>query len=148
MPGKVNPVMCESMMQVAARVMGNDQTVTLSGAAGGNFQLNIMMPLMGQTTLESITLLASVSNAFVEFCAAEMEANVEACEGSVEKSLSMVTSLNPYVGYERAATLAKEAFSSGKTIRELCTEQEVLPEAELKQALDPLRITSPHAEET
>ena len=148
MPGKVNPVMCESAMQVAARVMGNDQTVAVSGATGGNFQLNIMMPLMGQTTLESITLLASVSNAFVEFCATEMEANVEACEGSVEKSLSMVTSLNPYVGYERAAALAKEAFSSGKTIRELCTEQRVLPEAELNQALDPLRMTSPHAEET
>ncbi|MBC19298.1 MAG: aspartate ammonia-lyase [Planctomycetaceae bacterium] len=145
MPGKVNPVMCESAMQVAARVMGNDQTIALSGATGGNFQLNIMMPLMGQTTLESISLLASVSNAFVEFCAEEMEPNIDACEGSVEKSLSMVTSLNPYVGYEKAAALAKEAFASGKTIRQLCTEQNVLPKADLEQALDPLRMTRPRA---
>ena len=145
MPGKVNPVMCESAMQVSARVMGNDQTIAICGATGGNFQLNIMMPLMGQTTLESVTLLASVCNAFVEFCATEMEANVDACEGSVEKSLSMVTSLNPYIGYEKAASLAKEAFKTGKTIRQLCTEQEVLPEAELDKALDPFRMTSPHA---
>ncbi len=119
MPGKVNPVMCESMMQVAARVMGNDQTVAISGATGGQFQLNIMMPVMGQTTLESIMLLAAVTQAFVDFCAVEMEANAEACEASVEKSLSMVTSLNPLIGYEQAAALAKEAFKTGKTIREL-----------------------------
>jgi fumarate hydratase class II len=144
MPGKVNPVMCESLMQVAARVMGNDQTIAISGAAGGQFQLNIMMPVMGQTTLESIRLLASGSRAFVEFCAVDMEANVEACEASVEKSLSMVTSLNPLIGYEKAAKLAKEAFKSGKTIRELCIEQKILPEATLKEALDPWSMTEPH----
>ena len=145
MPGKVNPVMCESMMQVTARVMGNDQTIAVSGAAGGQFQLNIMMPVMGQTTLESIRLLTSVTNAFVEFCADDMEANVEACEAAVEKSLSMVTSLNPYIGYEKASALAKEAFKSGKTIRELCREQNVLPEETLAEALDPLRMTEPQA---
>src|SRR5262245_1331791 len=80
MPGKVNPVMCESMMQVAARVVGNDGCLTLSGATGGNFQLNIMMPVMGQTTLESISLMTGVTNAFVDFCAVDMEANAEACE--------------------------------------------------------------------
>ncbi|HEX4072049.1 MAG TPA: class II fumarate hydratase, partial [Planctomycetaceae bacterium] len=101
MPGKVNPVMCESMMQVAARVMGNDQTIAISGATGGQFQLNIMMPVMGDTTLESVRLLASATNAFIDFCAIEMEANKEACEASVEKSLSMVTSLNPHIGYEK-----------------------------------------------
>ncbi len=143
MPGKVNPVMCESMMQVAARVIGNDQTVTLGGAAGGQFQLNIMMPVMAQTTLESIQLLAAAARAFVEFCAAEMEANVEACEAAVENSLSMVTSLNPLIGYEKAAKLAKEAFHSGKTIRELCLEQGVLPEKTLQEALDPMRMTEP-----
>ncbi|HVX61439.1 MAG TPA: class II fumarate hydratase [Pirellulales bacterium] len=145
MPGKVNPVMCESMMQVAARVMGNDQAIAVSGAAGGQFQLNIMMPVMGQTTLESITLLASATEAFVDFCALEMEANEEACEASVEKSLSMVTSLNPYIGYEKAAAMAKQAFKSGKTIRELCQEQNVLPPDELKKALDPWSMTEPHA---
>jgi fumarate hydratase class II len=143
MPGKVNPVMCESMMQVAARVIGNDGCITLSGAAGGNFQLNIMMPVMGQTTLESISLMAGVTNAFVDFCAIDMEANAEACEASVEKSLSMVTSLNPHIGYEKAAAMAKEAFKSGKTIRELCAEQNILPPDVLSKALDPYSMTEP-----
>ena len=144
MPGKVNPLMCESMMQVAARVMGNDQAVAISGASGGQFQLNIMMPVMGQTTLESISLLTGATNAFVDFCALEMEANTEACEASVEKSLSMVTSLNPYVGYEKAAAMAKEAFKTGKTIRELCREQNILPADQLEKALDPWSMTEPH----
>ena len=143
MPGKVNPVMCESMMQVAARVIGNDQTVTLSGATGGNFQLNIMMPVMGHATLESISLLASVVNAFVDFCVTDLVANEAACEAAVEQSLSMVTSLNPYIGYEKAAKLAKEAFQSGATIRELCQQDEVLSDEDLKQALDPWRMTEP-----
>jgi fumarate hydratase class II len=145
MPGKVNPVMCESMMQVTARVMGNDQTITISGAAGGQFQLNIMMPVMGAVTLESVRLLANSSRAFVDFCALEMEANPEACEASVEKSLAMVTSLNPHIGYEKAAQLAKEAFKTGKTIRELCLEKKILPESTLNEVLDPFRMTEPHA---
>ena len=145
MPGKVNPVMCESMMQVCARVAGNDQTVAFSGATGGQFQLNIMMPIMGHVTLESITLLARSADAFVEFCTEEMEANEEACEGAVEQSLSMVTSLNPLIGYEKAAELAKEAFKTGKTIRELCKEKDLLPEDQLSKALDPIRMTEPHA---
>ncbi|MBX7165186.1 MAG: class II fumarate hydratase [Pirellulales bacterium] len=143
MPGKVNPVMCESLMQVAARVMGNDQTVAISGATGGQFQLNIMMPVMGHATLESIELLAAGSEAFVDFCVDEMDANTEQCTASVEKSLSMVTSLNPHIGYERAAALAKEAFKTGKTIRELCTEQNILPRDVLDKALDPWRMTEP-----
>ncbi|MEX0867953.1 MAG: class II fumarate hydratase, partial [Pirellulales bacterium] len=143
MPGKVNPVMCESMMQVTARVMGNDQAITIAGAAGGQFQLNIMMPMMGQTTLESIHLLAACTAAFNDLCAIEMEANEAACEAAVEKSLSMVTSLNPHIGYEKAAKLAKEAFATGKTIRELCQEQNVLPEEQLNEALDPMRMTEP-----
>jgi fumarate hydratase class II len=123
--------------------MGNDQVLTVSGAAGGQFQLNIMMPVMGHTALESVALLARGTRAFVKFCAAEMEANRQACEAGVEKSLSMVTSLNPHVGYERAAALAKEAFKTGRTIRELCQEQGVLPAETLKQALDPWRMTEP-----
>ncbi|MBI1311983.1 aspartate ammonia-lyase [bacterium] len=145
MPGKVNPVMCESMMQAMARVIGNDQTITMGGATGGQFQLNIMMPVMGQTTLESIMLIAKSADAFVDLCVADMEANEEACEAAVEKSLSMVTSLNPLIGYMQAAALAKEAFKSGKTIRELCIEQKILPEETLKEALDPYRMTEPQA---
>ena len=143
MPGKVNPVLCESMMQVTARVMGNDQTVAMCGATGGQFQLNIMMPVMAQTTLESTSLLAGATDAFVELCAEDIEANREACEAAVEKSLSMVTALNPLIGYEKASALAKEAFKTGKTIRELCLEQKVLPEDELAEALDPVRMTEP-----
>ncbi len=145
MPGKVNPVMCESMMQVAARVMGNDQGITIAGAAGGQFQLNIMMPMMAATTLESIALLAQATEAFVDFCALDMEANVGVCEEAVEKSLSMVTSLNPYIGYEKASALAKEAMKTGKTIRQLCVEKKVLPEDQLDEILNPMRMTEPHA---
>jgi fumarate hydratase class II len=143
MPGKVNPVMCESMMQVAARVMGNDQTVAISGAAGGQFQLNIMMPVMGHATLESVRLMAAASRAFVDFCAEGLEANVERCEASVEQSLSMSTSLNPLIGYDKAAALVKKAFKTGKTIRELCLEEGVLPESTLNKALDPMSMTEP-----
>lgn len=143
MPGKVNPVMCESMMQLTARVMGNDTCMTVSGAAGGNFQLNIMMPVMAHTALESIHLLSSGVDAFIEFCIDGMEANEQACEASVEQSLSMCTSLNPLIGYEMAAKLAKEAFASGQTIRELCLEKGILPEETLRSALDPWSMTEP-----
>ena len=117
----------------------------MAGATGGNFQLNIMMPMMAQTTLESIMLLTQCTNAFVDNCAKNLEANEEACEAAVEKSLSMVTSLNPHIGYEKASALAKEAFKSGKTIRELCQEQQVLPDDVLKEALDPYSMTEPQA---
>ncbi len=143
MPGKVNPVMCEALMQAAARVMGNDQAIAVSGAAGGQFQLNIMMPMMGQTILESIHLLARAAAAFAEKCLGQLEPNPEACEAAVEQSLSLVTGLNPYIGYEKAAALAKEAFKTGKTIRQLCREQQVLPEEQLAEALDPWRMTRP-----
>jgi fumarate hydratase class II len=155
MPGKVNPVMCESMMQVCARVLGNDQTIAFSGATGGQFELNIMMPVMGLAALESVQLLASCSQAFVDFCALEMEANRAACERQVEESLAMVTSLNPLIGYDAAAAIAKEAFKSGKTVRALCLEKigagalkkkdsdAVVKEAELNAALDPRSMTEP-----
>jgi fumarate hydratase class II len=132
-------------MQVCARVLGNDQTITLSGAAGGQFQLNIMMPIMGNAALESVSLLASSCRAFVDFCAAEMEANADVCQAAVEKSLAMVTSLNPHIGYERAAKLAKEAFRTGKTIRQLCQEEKILPNDVLDKVLDPWRMTEPQA---
>ena len=145
MPGKVNPVMCESLMQAAARVVGHDGAITLAGAAGGNFQLNIMMPMMGQTLLESITLLAGAVEAFTANCIDGLEPNAEKCESFVEQSLSMVTSLNPHIGYERASALAKEAFKTGKTIRQLCREQDILPEQTLAEALDPMSMTQPQA---
>ena len=144
MPGKVNPVVCEAALQAAARAVGNDATVALAGAAGGNFQLNIMMPLLGAVTLESVELLTNSAAALADMVR-DTEANREACEAAVEKSLSMVTSLNPHIGYEKAAALAKEAFKTGKTIRDLCREKNVLPEEVLAEALDPRRMTEPQA---
>ncbi|MBN1908418.1 MAG: aspartate ammonia-lyase, partial [Pirellulales bacterium] len=143
MPGKVNPVLCESLMQASARVLGNDQTLAVCGAAGGQFQLNIMMPVMADTLLESVRLLARATSVFTEHCLAGLEPNAEACEAAVERSLAMVTALNPHLGYEQAAALAKEAFATGKTIRELCLEKQVLPEAKLAEVLDPWRMTEP-----
>jgi len=143
MPGKVNPVLCESMMQAAARVIGNDQTIAFSGAAGGQFQLNILMPMMADTALQSVRLLVGATRALTERCLVGMEADEEACSAAVEKSLALVTGLAPRIGYERAAALAKEALASRKTIRELCREKQVLPEAELEEALDPWRMTRP-----
>ena len=155
MPGKVNPVMCESMMQVCARVIGNDQCVAFSGATGGQFELNIMMPVMGLAAIESVELLASCTNAFVEFCALEMEANKVACEKQVEWSMAMVTSLNPLIGYDTAAALAKEAFKTGVTVRDLCLakikagtlkkkdSETLVTIGELSTALDPRDMTMP-----
>jgi fumarate hydratase class II len=155
MPGKVNPVMCESLMQVCARVLGNDHTIAFSGATGGQFELNIMMPVMGLAALESVQLLASCVNAFIDFCALEMEANRQGCERQVEQSLAMVTSLNPLIGYDAAAAIAKEAFKTGKTVRELCLEKmragtlkkkdndAVVKETELNAALNPRAMTEP-----
>jgi fumarate hydratase class II len=143
MPGKVNPIMCESMMQVSARVLGNDQTLAFCGASGGQFQLNTMMPVMAHAASESIQLISAATRALDEFCVREMAANEESCGALVEQSLAMVTSLAPLIGYDEAAALAKEALQTGKTIRELCREKNILPDATLEEALDPIRMTEP-----
>ncbi len=143
MPGKVNPVLCESLMQAAARVLGNDQTVAFCGAAGGQFQLNVMMPVMADAVLESVRLLARATAVFTTGCLAGMEADAERCRAEVERSIALATGLNPYIGYERAAALAKEALASDKTIRELAREKKLLSEEQLDEALDPWRMTRP-----
>ena len=145
MPGKVNPVLCESLMQVCVRVAGNDQTMTLAGTTGGQFQLNIMMPVMADTMLESIRILSGSLYIFNEKCLLLMQADEEKCNGYVEQSLSMATGLNLFVGYEQAAAIAKEAYATGKTVRELCQEKNLLPPEQLDQALDPWRMTKPMA---
>jgi fumarate hydratase class II len=141
MPGKVNPIMCESLMQVAARVLGNDQTIAFCGAAGGQFQLNIMMPLMGCAALESVRLMAAAVKAFSDRTLKWMEANPDTCRACAEKSLSLVTALVPVIGYDRAAEMAKEAFRTGKTIREIACG--VLPDEQLNELLDLQRMTAP-----
>ncbi|PYM02061.1 MAG: aspartate ammonia-lyase [Verrucomicrobia bacterium] len=142
MPGKVNPVLCESMMMVCAQVFGNDAVVTWAGA-NGNFELNVMMPVMAHNILESIRLLGNVADAFTEKCVVGIEANEERCRELVELSMAMVTSLAPKIGYDRAAEIAKESARTGKTVREICREKKVLLENDLEGALDPVAMTQP-----
>lgn len=147
MPGKVNPVICESAIQVACRVIGNDATVTTAalGGIGSLFELNVAMPVMIDAFLESVKLLANVTNVMVDKLLTGLEVNEERCRQLIEQSLMMVTSLAPKIGYEKAASFAKEAFESGKTIRELCRERKVMPDDELDIALDPWKMTEPSA---
>ncbi len=145
MPGKVNPVMCESMMQVTCRVIGNDATVTTAGlgGVGSLFELNVAMPVMIDAFLESVKLLANVANVFVDKLLDGLEVNESRCRELIDQSLMMVTSLAPKIGYEQSAALAKDAFKTGKTIRQLCLDRKVLPEAELDELLDPDAMTRP-----
>lgn len=145
MPGKVNPVMSESMMMVCAQVIGADATITWAGA-NGNFELNVMMPVMAHNLLCSIRLLSNVAGIFADKCVSGIEANRERCAELVELSMAMVTSLAPKIGYDRAAEIAKESAKTGRTVRELCLEKKVLPEAELNAALDPAGMTEPGGE--
>lgn len=142
MPGKVNPVLCEALTMVAARVFGNQATVTFCGASG-QFELNTFMPLLGQSVLESIRLMAAAAKVFAEKCVDGIEANKDRCEELIELSLSMVTSLVPLIGYERAATIAKESVKTGATVRELCVadlEGLGITHAQLSSALDPAQM--------
>jgi len=142
MPGKVNPVMCESVLQVAAHVIGCDATITICGQAG-NFELNVMMPIMTLRLLEAIEFSANVIKAFTEKCVVGIEANKERCNELVEQSLAMVTALAPVVGYDAAAKIAKEAFATEKTAREVALAHQVLPPERLSKILDPWRMTEP-----
>ncbi|BDG59173.1 class II fumarate hydratase [Caldinitratiruptor microaerophilus] len=142
MPGKVNPVIAESLMMVCVQVMGNDLTVSLGGQHG-NFELNVMMPVMAHNLLQSITLLARAVDNFTRRAVAGLEANRQRCEEMVERSLAMVTSLAPVIGYDRAAALAKKAHEENRTIRELLLAEKVLPADEIARLLDPWSMTEP-----
>ena len=134
MPGKVNPVIPEAVVQVAAQVMGNDTAIMMGGQAG-NFELNVMLPVIAYNLLQSISLLASVAALFATKCIAGLTANREACAGYIEKSLALVTALVPEIGYDRAAAVAKKAYESGKTIREIAIEEKILPEDKINKLL-------------
>ena len=125
MPGKVNPVIPEAVMQVAAQVMGNDATIMMGGQAG-NFELNLMLPVIAYNLLQSIALLGSVCGVFAEKCIAGISANRDTCAVYIEKSLALVTALVPEIGYDQAAAIAKKAYESGKTIREVAVEEKIL----------------------
>ena len=146
MPGKVNPVMCEALMQVCAQVFGGDATITWAAAVGSSFELNVMMPVMAHHFLENVRILANAVRVFTEKCVRGIEANEARCNELVEYSMAMVTSLAPIIGYDRAAEIAKQSAKTGKTVRQLCEEQHVLPEAELRAALDPVEMTKPGGE--
>ena len=142
MPGKVNPVMSEAMMMVCARVMGNHTTITVAGSRG-NFELNVMMPVLAQALLESITLLANISTAFADKCVAGIEVNIERAKELLEKNPSIATALNPYIGYDAASVVAKEAAKRGVSVRQVVAEKELLPDDEIDDALDVRGMTEP-----
>jgi fumarate hydratase class II len=142
MPGKVNPVICESVLQVAAHVIGCDATITVCGQ-GGNFELNVMMPILALKLLEAIDFTAQVVRVFTSKCVAGIDANEQRCQDLVELSLAMVTALAPLIGYDAAAKIAREAIATGKTIREIALAWNAIPEARLNEIIEPWRMTQP-----
>jgi fumarate hydratase class II len=142
MPGKVNPVMCEMVIQVGAQVIGNDAVVTFCGTYGF-FELNTMLPVAAHNLLQAIELMSSASRVFAKRCVAGLEADAEKCVGNIEKSLAMCTSLAPVIGYDQAAKIAKRAYETGKTVREMALETSGLDAAKLKELLDPRSQTEP-----
>jgi fumarate hydratase, class II len=145
MPGKVNPVIPEVVMQVAAQVIGNDMAITVGGLEG-NFELNVRIPLIARNLLQSLHLLTTASTLFAEKCVDGIEANLEGCKRSAEGTLAVATALNPYIGYDRATEIVKEASSSGRTLREVAREHGV-EESVLDEALDLRRIAQGSAAE-
>jgi fumarate hydratase, class II len=142
MPGKVNPVIPEAVTMVAAQVMGNHTTITVGGA-GSHFELNVMMPIMAHALLQSIGLLARASGVLAEKCVDDITANRDRLTELLEGNLSLATALAPIIGYDAAAGLAKEAFRTNRTVREVAREKGVLPEEELEEVLDPRTMTEP-----
>ncbi len=142
MPGKTNPVICEAMIQVCAQVIGNDLAITIGGQ-GGVFELNLMLPLIAHNLTNSITILSNSTIVFTEKLIIGLKANKEKCAGYIEGSLAMCTSLAPVIGYDKAADIAYKAYNSGKTVREIAIEENVLDKDKLNELLDPLSMTKP-----
>jgi len=142
MPGKVNPVMCEMLIQVGAQVIGNDAAITFGGTFG-NFELNVMLPVIAHNLLQAIELLTSGSRVFARRCITGLEADVAKCEGNIENSLAMCTALAPVIGYDKAAKIAKVAYETGRTIRQVALETSGLDKAKLDQLLDARSQTEP-----
>ncbi len=142
MPGKVNPVMCEMLIQVCAQVIGNDLAVTLA-CRESYLELNVGMPLMAHNLLESVRLLSAAVQVFTERCVAGIEADEKRCAELIEGSLAMCTSLAPKIGYDQAAAIAKEAYKSGKSVRQVAKLEKALPDDEIDKVLDPMSMTKP-----
>ncbi len=142
MPGKVNPVMAESVCQVAAQVVGNDAAVTVGGQSG-NFELNVMMPVMAHNLLQSVEILANVSREFTRRCVRGIEADEARCRRHAESTAALATALAPKIGYDRAAEVAKRSLREDRTLREVVLEEELMDEDELDEVLDFRRMTEP-----
>ena len=142
MPGKVNPVICESVTMVAARVLGDDTTVSFGGAAGSLFELNVMMPVVAHSLLQAVHVLATSARNLAVQCVDGIEAT-ERGPALVEQGLMICTALAPRIGYDAAAAIAKEAYASGRTVREVAREKTDLSEADLAELLDPVKMTEP-----
>ena len=142
MPGKTNPVICEAMIQACAQVIGNDLAITIGGQ-GGVLELNLMLPLIAHNLTNSITILSNGTIVFTEKLIIGLKANKEKCAGYIEGSLAMCTSLAPVIGYDKAADIAYKAYNSGKTVREIAIEENVLDKDKLNELLDPVSMTKP-----
>jgi fumarate hydratase class II len=148
MPGKVNPVICEAVSQVCAQVLGNDGAVAFGGSAG-NFELNVMLPVIGRNLLSSITLLSSAARLLADTCVVGITAHAGRLRQAAESSPAIVTALNPFLGYEAAAAIAHQALETGATIRDVTIERGHVDRGEitleqLDEALDVLRMAWPH----
>lgn len=135
MPGKVNPVIPEAVLQVAGQVIGNDSAITY-GAQAGNFELNVMLPLIAYNLLQSVQLLTTSSTVFADKCIRGITVNQDKCASNLEQSLSLVTALVPEIGYDKAAAMAKEAHNTGKSVRQVAKEARVLPEDKIDEILN------------
>ena len=142
MPGKINPVIPEALCQVAAQVIGNDAAITVSGLSG-NFELNVMLPVIAYNLLQSIHLLTNGVLVFTNKCVRGLEADEARCTEMIEKSLAMCTALTPHIGYDRAAQISKKAYETGRSVREVAKEMKLLPEKELEKILEPWHMTEP-----
>ncbi len=142
MPGKVNPVIPESLIQVCSQVIGNDSAITLGGLSG-NLELNVMMPVMAYNLLQSVQLLSNGANNFSERCIQGLRADRKRCEEMLEKSLALATALTPKIGYEKAARIAQKAYAQNKTIGQVLEEERLLSKEDLELLLDPRSMISP-----
>jgi len=140
MPGKINPVMCEMVIQVGAQVIANDAAISISAQAG-HLELNTMLPLIAASLIDSIEILSNAARAFADRCVTGIEACEETCSRDIERSLALATALAPKLGYSAAAEVAKEAARSDRTIREVALEKGAGTEAELDEILDAWRLT-------
>lgn len=142
MPGKVNPVMAEVINQIAFQVIGNDATISLASEAG-QFELNVMEPVLVFNLLQSLRIMDNGFKVFTEYCIEGITANVEKMQDYVNRSVGIITAVNPHIGYERAANIAREAIVKGVSVRDLCIEHKVLSEEDLDSILDPFEMTKP-----